>query len=408
MRILYNTVLFLYFKLIFLASFVNERAKKLYAGQKNILGDLEQKIKSGEQYVWFHAASLGEFEQGRPVIERLKAEKPEIKIIVTFFSPSGYEIRKNYAGADIVSYLPFDSRKHAQKFIKIVNPIQAIFIKYEFWPNYLLELNQAQIPSYAISAIFRPSQVFFKSYGSWYLNLLKTFNHIFVQDSDSLELLNKFGLKNASIAGDTRFDRVVDGIINAKTDSLVESFIEKAEKVIVAGSSWPKDEDLLLRYIADNKRVKLILVPHEIHETHLNAIDNLNKSKCIRYTQTNENELKSASILVINTIGLLSSIYRYGNVAYIGGGFGVGIHNTLEAAVWNVPVVFGNNFKKFKEAKDLVNLGGGFNINNYEELKSKLDLLLEDKDNKAGIIAGNYVKNNTGATQIIINRLLIK
>ena len=408
MRILYNTVLFLYFKLIFLASFVNERAKKLYAGQKNILGDLEQKIKSGEQYVWFHAASLGEFEQGRPVIERLKAEKPEIKIIVTFFSPSGYEIRKNYAGADIVSYLPFDSRKHAQKFIKIVNPIQAIFIKYEFWPNYLLELNQAQIPSYAISAIFRPSQVFFKSYGSWYLNLLKTFNHIFVQDSDSLELLNKFGLKNASIAGDTRFDRVVDGIINAKTDSLVESFIEKAEKVIVAGSSWPKDEELLLRYIADNKRVKLILVPHEIHETHLNAIDNLNKSKCIRYTQTNENELKSASILVINTIGLLSSIYRYGNVAYIGGGFGVGIHNTLEAAVWNVPVVFGNNFKKFKEAKDLVNLGGGFNINNYEELKSKLDLLLEDKDNKAGIIAGNYVKNNTGATQIIINRLLIK
>jgi 3-deoxy-D-manno-octulosonic-acid transferase len=391
-----------------LASFVNERAKKLYAGQKNILGDIEQKIKSGDQYVWFHAASLGEFEQGRPVIERLKAEKPEIKIIVTFFSPSGYEIRKNYAGADIVSYLPFDSRKHAKKFIKIVNPIQAIFIKYEFWPNYLLELNQAQIPSYAISAIFRPSQVFFKSYGSWYLNLLKTFNHIFVQDSDSLELLNKFGLKNASIAGDTRFDRVVDGILNAKTDSLVESFIEKAEKVIVAGSSWPKDEELLLRYVAENKRVKLILVPHEIHETHLNAIDNLNKSKCLRYTQTNENELKSASILVINTIGLLSSIYRYGHLAYIGGGFGVGIHNTLEAAVWNVPVVFGSNFQKFKEAKDLVNLGGGFNINNYEEFKSELDLLLEDKDNKAGIIAGNYVKNNTGATQIIINRLLIK
>ncbi len=404
MRILYNIVLFLYFKVIFLASFVNVRAKKLCAGQKNIFEILKQKVNSDEQYIWFHAASLGEFEQGRPVIERLKAEKPSLKIILTFFSPSGYEIRKNYAGADIVSYLPFDSRKNAKKFIKIVKPVQAIFIKYEFWPNYLLELNKAQIPSYAISAIFRPSQVFFKPYGSWYRNLLKTFSHIFVQDENSMELLTKFGLNNASIAGDTRFDRVVDGIVNAKTDSLVESFIEKEEKVIVAGSSWPKDEELLLRYIAENKGVKLILVPHEINETHLKTIDSLNKSKCLRYTQTNENEVKSSSVLVINTIGLLSSIYSYGNLAYIGGGFGVGIHNTLEAAVWNMPVVFGSNYHKFKEAKDLVSLGGGFSINNYEELKIRFDLLLTD--NSAGIIAGNYVRNNTGATQKIINRLL--
>ena len=404
MRILYNIALFLFFKLVFLASFVNGRAKKLNAGQKNIFEVLKQKINPNEQYVWFHAASLGEFEQGRPVIERLKAEKPSVKIILTFFSPSGYEIRKNYAGADIVSYLPFDSRANAKKFLKIVNPVQAIFIKYEFWPNYLLELSKAQIPTYAISAIFRPSQVFFKSYGSWYRNLLKTFNHIFVQDENSFELLNKFGLKNASIAGDTRLDRVIDGIVTPKTDSLVESFIENADKVIVAGSSWPKDEELLLRYISENKGVKLILVPHEIDDSHLNSIDNLNKSKCLRYTQTNENQLKSASVLVINTIGLLSSIYRYGNLAYIGGGFGVGIHNTLEAAVWNVPVVFGSNYHKFKEAKDLVSLGGGFSINNYDELKIRFDQLLTN--NSAGLIAGNYVRSNTGATQKIINRLL--
>lgn len=404
MRILYNIALFLFFKLVFLASFVNERAKKLYGGQKNIFEVLKQKINPNEQYVWFHAASLGEFEQGRPVIERLKAEKPSVKIILTFFSPSGYEIRKNYAGVDIVSYLPFDSRGNAKKFLKIVNPVQAIFIKYEFWPNYLLELSKAQIPTYAISAIFRPSQVFFKPYGSWYRNLLKTFSHIFVQDKNSFELLNKFGLENTSIAGDTRFDRVIDGIVNSKSDSLVESFIENAEKVIVAGSSWPKDEELLLRYISENKGVKLILVPHEIDDSHLNSIDNLNKSKCLRYTQTNENELKSASVLVINTIGLLSSIYRYGNLAYIGGGFGVGIHNTLEAAVWNVPVVFGSNYHKFKEAKDLVSLGGGVSINNYDELKTRFDQLLTN--NSAGLIAGNYVRNNTGATQKIINRLL--
>lgn len=404
MRILNNTVLSLYFKAISLASLVNPRAKKLYAGQKNIFENLKKRIDSNAQYIWFHAASLGEFEQGRPVIERLKAEKPSLKIILTFYSPSGYEIRKDYKGADIVSYLPFDSRKNARKFLEIVKPIQAIFIKYEFWPNYLLELSKAEIPTYAISAIFRPSQLFFKRYGSWYLNLLKTFNHIFVQDENSIQLLNKFGLKNTSVAGDTRFDRVIDGIISPKSDSLVESFVKNADKVIVAGSSWPKDEELLLRYISENKGVKLILVPHEINEAHLATIDHLNKSKCLRYTQTNENELKSVAILVINTIGLLSSIYRYGNLAYIGGGFGVGIHNTLEAAVWNVPVVFGSNYHKFKEAKDLVGLGGGFPINNYDELKTTFDLLLTE--NSAGLIAGNYVRNNIGATQKIISRLI--
>jgi len=387
-----------------LASFVNPKAKKLWEGQKNIFENLKQKIDSNAQYLWFHAASLGEFEQGRPVIERMKAEKPNLKIVLTFYSPSGYEIRKNYAGADIVCYLPFDSKKNAQKFIKIVNPAQAIFIKYEFWPNYLIELKTAGIATYAISAIFRPTQVFFKSYGRWYRDLLKTFNHIFVQDENSLELLTKFGLNNASIAGDTRFDRVVDGIVNSKNDILIESFIENAEKVIVAGSSWPKDEELMLRYAAENRGVKLLLVPHEINKAHLDMIDNLNKSNCIRYTQSNVNEVKSASVLIINTIGLLSSIYRYGNLAFIGGGFGVGIHNTLEAAVWNVPVVFGPNYHKFKEAKDLVYIGAGFPIHNFDELKTTFDQLLTD--NSAGLIAGKYVKNNTGATHKIIDRLL--
>jgi len=371
--------------------------------QAGALSLLKRTIDSNARYIWFHAASLGEFEQGRPVMEQLKKDNPETKILLTFFSPSGYEIRKNYAGADVISYLPLDTRASARRFVKLVNPSKAVFIKYEFWPNYILELKKANVPVYSISAIFRPSQVFFKGYGGWYRNLLKSFAHIFVQDKNSLKLLVDNGFMNVSVAGDTRFDRVADLAQQAKTIPLIEAFVKDAGKVIVAGSTWPKDEELLVRYMKLHPDVKMILVPHEIHQAHIMGISKLLDGKFVRYTELNEQNVLTTNCIVVDTIGLLSSIYRYANVAYIGGGFGVGIHNTLEAAVWNVPVVFGPNYQKFREARELITIGGAFSIAHYELMEAQFDLLL--KDNKAGKIAGDYVKNNIGATDLIIKEI---
>jgi len=382
-----------------MASFFNEKAVKLYKGQKEAMAFLTEKVDPNARYVWFHAASLGEFEQGRPVMEQLKKKDPDTKILLTFFSPSGYEIRKNYAGADIVSYLPLDTPGTAKKFVKLVNPSKAIFIKYEFWPNYLLALKAANVTFYSISAIFRPSQIFFKGYGCWYRNLLKSFTHIFVQDQNSLDLLLKNDFSNASVVGDTRFDRVADMAEKAKSIPLIEEFIKNGKKVIVAGSSWPKDEELLVRYLKKHTDVKLILVPHEIHEGHIVGIIKLLDTDYIRYSQADKLTIQFAGCLVVDAIGLLSSIYRYADVAYIGGGFGVGIHNTLEAAVWSVPVVFGPNYQKFREARELIAEGGGFPICNYEELEENLDNLLNNT--QAGQLAGAYVKKNTGATELI-------
>ena len=403
MRLIYNFGIYLYKIAVLIASFFNQKAKKLQIGQAGALSLLKRTIEPNTSYIWFHAASLGEFEQGRPVMEQLKKENPETKILLTFFSPSGYEIRKNYAGADVISYLPLDTTTATRKFVKLVNPSKAIFIKYEFWPNYILELKKANVPVYSISAIFRPSQVFFNWYGSWYRNLLKTFTHIFVQDKNSLQLLADSGFSNVSVAGDTRFDRVADLAHQAKTIPLIEAFVKDANKVIVAGSTWPKDEELLVRYLKLHPDIKLILVPHEIHHAHIMGISKLLDGKFVRYTELNEQNVLTTNCIVVDTIGLLSSIYRYANVAYIGGGFGVGIHNTLEAAVWNVPVVFGPNYQKFREARELIAIGGAFSIAHYELLEAQFDLLL--KDNTAGRIAGDYVKNNTGATDLIIKEI---
>ncbi len=403
MRLIYNFGIYLYQSAVFIASFFNQKAKKLRLGQAQALSLLKRTIDPNARYIWFHAASLGEFEQGRPVMEQLKKENPETKILLTFFSPSGYEIRKNYAGADVISYLPPDTRTSARRFVKLVNPSKAVFIKYEFWPNYILELQKANVPVYSISAIFRPSQVFFKGYGGWYRNLLKSFAHIFVQDKNSLKLLADNGFKNVSVAGDTRFDRVADLAQQAKTIPLIETFVKDANKVIVAGSTWPKDEELLVRYLKLHPDMKLILVPHEIHQAHIMGISKLLDGKFVRYTELNEQNVLTTNCIVVDTIGLLSSIYRYANVAYIGGGFGVGIHNTLEAAVWNVPVVFGPNYQKFREARELIAIGGAFSIAHYELLEEQFNSLL--KDNKAGKIAGDYVKNNTGATDLIIKEI---
>ncbi len=403
MRFIYNIGIYLYQLAIFVASFFNAKAKKLRVGQAEAFAVLKQKIEPNTRYVWFHAASLGEFEQGRPVIEQLKKQQPDTKIILTFFSPSGYEIRKNYALADIVSYLPLDTASSAKRFVEMLNPSKAIFIKYEFWPNYLQALKAAEIPVYSISAIFRPGQIFFRWYGQWYKKLLQGIDHIFVQDKASLDLLKTNGIENVTVAGDTRFDRVADLAAQAKNIPLVEAFVKDADKVIVAGSSWPKDEELLVRYLQLHPDVKMILVPHEIHAAHITGISKLLDGNFVRYTEATETNVQTTNCLVVDTIGLLSSIYRYGHVAYIGGGFGVGIHNTLEAAVWNVPVVFGPMYEKFREARDLIAIGGAFSIPDYETLEEKLDALL--KDEKAGVIAGEYVKQNTGATELILKEI---
>ncbi|MEA4935387.1 MAG: glycosyltransferase N-terminal domain-containing protein [Paludibacter sp.] len=400
---IYQVGISLYGLMIFCAGLFNEKARKLRKGQSEVFKLLKGKTDPEKKYVWFHAASLGEFEQGRPVIEQLKKESPDANILLTFFSPSGYEIRKNYNGADLICYLPLDTPRNAKRFLNTVQIAKAVFIKYEFWPNFLMTLSKKKIPVYSISAIFRADQIFFKWYGGWYKSLLKSFQQIFVQDTDSLRLLENNGINNAVVAGDTRFDRVSDLAKQAKHIPIVENFVQGCNKVIVAGSSWPKDEELLIRYTKDHTDVKLILVPHEIHEAHLSGIIKLTGENHVRYTQTENKDLTNERCLIVDTIGLLSSIYRYGQAAYIGGGFGVGIHNTLEAAVWNLPVVFGPNYQRFREARELIANGGGYTINNYEELENKLNNLLEN--NAPGIIAGNYVKQNSGATDIIISRL---
>jgi 3-deoxy-D-manno-octulosonic-acid transferase len=399
MKVLYSIGIYIYGAFVFLASLFNNKAKLLFIGQRNAFQLLKEKVEPNTGYVWFHAASLGEFEQGRPVIEQLKREQPGIKILLTFFSPSGYEVRKNYAGADIVSYLPLDTPGNARCFVNLVKPVQAIFIKYEFWPNYLLALKAANVPVFSISAIFRSEQFFFKVYGKWYLNLLRTFTHIFVQDNVSLDLLENHQIKNVSVCGDTRFDRVYDLFTRAKELTIIEEFVKNSPEVIVAGSTWPMDEEILVRYLKNHPTVKMIIVPHEVHSSHILEISKLLDGKIVRYSDAIPKKIKDANCLVVDVIGVLSSIYRYANVAYIGGGFGVGIHNTLEAAVYGIPVVFGPNYRKFREARELIAVGGAFSISNYIALEAEFDRLL--KDNQAGKMAGEYVKQNTGATSLI-------
>lgn len=407
MRLLYNLGIMLYFAGAWFMSFFNDKAKKFVEGRKGVFDLLKSKIDPKEKYVWVHAASLGEFEQGRPIIEKLRSERPEFKILVTFFSPSGYEVRKNYNGADIVCYLPMDTSWNAKKFLSVVNPAYAIFIKYEFWMNYLTYLKKREIPTYIVSAIFRESQVFFKRYGGWYRGILKKFTHLFVQNQVSMDLLKSIGVENVSLVGDTRFDRVADIAAKSKPLPIVQSFVGDAP-VFIAGSSWPKDEDILVPYINKHPELKFIIAPHEIHEEHLKRIIGQLERPYARYTQTDENSVKQADCLIIDCFGLLSSIYRYGKVAYIGGGFGVGIHNILEASVYGIPVLFGPNYKKFKEAVDMVERGGAYSINNYEEFASLMDELYSPTSSlyeKTATTADAYSKENRGATEKVVKQI---
>ena len=370
------------------------------------------------KYIWFHAASLGEFEQGRPLIEKIKKEYPNYKILLTFFSPSGYEVRKNYEQADIVTYLPIDTVANAQRFLRIVRPVMAFFIKYEFWYNYLHILRHRNIPVYSVSSIFRPNQIFFRPYGRQYAAVLKCFSHFFVQNDLSKSLLAKIGINNVTVVGDTRFDRVLQIKDNSKKLPLVDKFIGNQDvklangvtnslhRVFVAGSSWLPDEEIFIKYFNEHNDWKLIIAPHIIADTHLRQILQLLKGKkVVLYTEATETNVADADVLVINCFGLLSSIYHYGDVAYVGGGFGAGIHNVLEAAVWGIPVVFGPNNKRFAEAQGLLASGGGFEIDNYEKFALIMDRFCSDKVflQNSGNAAGSFVKQLSGATNKVFS-----
>ena len=407
---MYDVAIVFYAFMVRLASLFNKKARKMLAGQGKTFSILAKNRDPQARYIWFHASSLGEFEQGRPLIEKIREEKPEYKILLTFFSPSGYEVKKDYAGADLVCYLPFDFRPNAQKFIDSVKPEIAIFIKYEFWQNYLNCLKNRNIPTYIISAIFRPTQVFFRWYGYRYRNVLTFFNWFFVQDKNSLKLLEKFNHHNITVSGDTRFDRVYQISKQEKNLPLVEKFVNKTEEkqlVLIAGSTWEKDEEILIPYFNQHAEIKLIIAPHETGKSRIMELKNRLKRPCVLYSQADEKEMENAECLIIDCVGLLSSIYRYGTIAYVGGGFGVGIHNILEAAVYGMPVLFGPNYHKFKEAGELIACEGAYSILNDTDFSARLNNLLiyPELIQTTGEKAKNYVINNLGATQKIYKKI---
>ena len=446
-----------------IGSLFNKKIKKMWRGEREAVDLLKEKVDPTAKYVWFHAASLGEFEQGRPLIEQLRATHPEYKILLTFFSPSGYEVRKNYEGADIVCYLPLDTIRNARRFLRAVHPVMAFFIKYEFWYNYLHILRHRGVPVYSVSSIFRPGQVFFKWYGRNYAKVLHCITHFFVQNEVSLQLLKGIGIDEATVVGDTRFDRVlqikeqakelpiVEAFkgINGKGDACKDNLSEdacngdlsedackedlsenackedlsedackedlsengcKGCKVFVAGSSWQPDEDIFIRFFNDHPDWKLIIAPHVIGEDHLAYILDKLQMKAVRYTQATEQSAAEARCLIIDCFGLLSTIYRYGEIAYVGGGFGVGIHNVPEAAVWGVPVLFGPNNKRFQEAQDLLACKGSFEVTDYDSFNTIISRLISDDKfrHQCGEASANYVKSRSGATDIIMKSVVGK
>lgn len=401
---IYNLAIYIYVSAVRLAALFSKKVSKMVKGEQEAFTVLKQKIDPQAKYIWFHAASLGEFEQGRPLIELIRKRFPQYRILQTFFSPSGYEVRKDYKGADVVCYLPLDTPRNVRRFIDAAHPCMAFFIKYEFWRNYLHTLCCRGIPVYSVCSIFRPQQVFFRWYGASYRNVLKCFAHLFVQNEESVRLLEKIGVKNTTIVGDTRFDRVLEICREAKELPLVAAFKGDNHQTLVAGSSWAPDEDIFIPYFNAHPGMKLIIAPHVIDESHLLEIEGKLKRPAVRYTQAKEADVQQADCLIIDCFGLLSSIYRYGEMAYIGGGFGVSIHNTLEAAVYGVPVFFGPNNYKFREAQGLKACGGGLEIQNGTDFQRLMDRLLSDTAylSTSGKAAGDYVKNNAGALDKIM------
>ena len=406
---IYNLAMYILELGIKLAALFSDKPAKMVKGHREVFDLLKSKIDRNARYIWFHAASLGEFEQGRPLIERIRKEYPQYKILQTFFSPSGYEVRKNYDGADIVCYLPIDTPSNVKKFVDLVNPCMVFFVKYEFWQNYLNTLYKKGIPVYSVSSIFRPGQIFFRWYGKSYQRVLKTFAHLFVQNEESKTLLAGIGVNHTTVVGDTRFDRVLDICAAAKQLPLVQKFKGDA-LTFVAGSSWGPDEDIFIPYFNARPEMKLVIAPHVVSDGHLKEIESKLQRSCIRYTQATEGNVGQADCLIIDCYGLLSSIYRYGEISYIGGGFGVGIHNVLEAAVYGIPVIFGPNNKKFREAQHLLANKGGFEIHGSEDFEQLMNKFLNDEAylGLSGKAAGDYVKGNAGAMELIMNQVFAK
>ena len=407
---MYNIIMYIIQLGVAIGSIFNDKLRKMWQGERDAVQTLRKKVDPDADYIWFHAASLGEFEQGRPLMEQIKKSYPQYKILLTFFSPSGYEVRKNYEGADIITYLPIDTVGNARQFLRTVRPVMAFFIKYEFWYNYLHILQYRGIPAYSVSSIFRPDQVFFKWYGRGYGRVLKCFTRFFVQNEESKKLLESIGIHDTMVVGDTRFDRVLQIKEASKLLPIVERFVkgtpEDPKKVFVAGSSWQPDEEIFLKYFNNHRDWKLIVAPHVIGEDHLKFIFSLIKDKkVVRYTQATEGNVADADVLIIDCFGLLSSVYHYGDVAYVGGGFGVGIHNVLEAAVWGMPVLFGPNNKHFVEAQGLLQSGGGIEIEDYETFSLIMSQLSDDSAyyDTCGQEAGAFVQSLAGATKKVLS-----
>lgn len=407
MKFIYNLGISLYTLLIWILSPFNKKARLWVTGRRKWQEKLKHGINPEDKIIWFHCASLGEFEQGRPVIETIKKERPGFKIILTFFSPSGYEVQKNYKQADLVLYLPADTMANSRRFIRMVNPAIAVFVKYEFWNNYLTELKRKNIPVYLISGIFRREQSFFRWYGRFFRGILRNFTWLFVQDQQSADLLKEYGIENTTLAGDTRFDRVIQITGNAGEIPKLEKF-KNGEKVLLAGSSWRDDEDIIAAYI--NKypeKMKWVFAPHEIHASNIERLEKLFKVRTVRFSEFND-ESSDARVLIIDNIGMLSSAYRYAYIAEVGGGFGKGIHNILEPACWGIPVLFGPRHTRFREATDLLKEGGAMSFDGFDDFSEKLDGLIADEAlyRKASLAAGSYVKENTGATVKIMKAIL--
>ena len=420
---IYNILLYIYELGIFVASFFSDKVKKMWRGERQAIQYLKEHVDPNAEYAWFHAASLGEFEQGRPIIEEYRNVHPERKILLTFFSPSGYEVRKNYDGADLICYLPIDTFTNARRFLRAVRPVEAFFIKYEFWYNYLHILRHRHVPVYSVSSIFRPGQIFFRWYGYQYRAVLRCFTHFFVQTEKSKELLAELGYDNVTVTGDTRFDRVLQIARQSKQIPAVETFLNMGEPktehakrpfVFVAGSSWLPDEEIFIPYFAEHKDWKVIIAPHVIGESHISQIMKLLEGRRVmRYSQLSKDDetaLREADVLIIDCFGLLSSIYRYATVAYVGGGFGVGIHNLPEAAVWNVPVIFGPNHEKFQEALELTACDGGIPIKGSEDFVQAMTTLTEQPKElkRRSDAAGQYVKSHSGAASKILSAISTK
>lgn len=406
MNPLYNLAIRLYKNGVKLASLKMEKARLMIEGQQHTFDIIAEKLDKGDKPIWIHASSLGEFEQGRPLIEMIKRNFPNEKILLTFFSPSGYEVRKNYNGADAVCYLPFDTPENARRFVSTVQPRMAIFVKYEFWGNYLSQLKSAGVPTYIISAIFRPGQIFFKSWGGMFRKMLGCFDTLFIQDDESKRLLEGIGVNNTVVAGDTRFDRVTDIMASTSDFPAVKEFAEK-QFTLIMGSSWEPDEEIVYEHFNRHPEMKLIVAPHVISEEHIKSILSRSERKAVRYSTLKPGDKIDGDILIIDCFGILSSCYRYANAAYIGGGFGVGIHNINEAAVYGIPVVFGPNYSKFKEARDLIAQGGAFSISDKGSYASLADRFLTDRSYlaEAGATAARYIKSNLGATTKIYHHL---